>query len=321
MRKLSLVTILCASLLFPCSALAWNGKGHQTVAYVAYKSISDGSSPATQKRVDGLLMRHPDYNTWVVGVPAAQRGLRAFLMAAIWPDSLRSNAKYVDDKCPSPDSDKGFADLRKHRYWHFVDIGFSTDGTAVQEPCAPNALVKIAEFQDALGNSAVEDDLQAYDLTWLIHLVGDIHQPLHATARFSAAQTDGDFGGNGYTIKAYRPEGACPKCLVTNLHSFWDDVLGVQTDFKSVSLLGNSLMKELKPDASAQTVNPATVQDWINESAAVGEFFIYTIDDDKKGSAAPAISPAYEKYAKAIARHRAAQGGYRLAEMLKAKLK
>src|SRR5262245_48474805 len=60
---------------------------------------------------------------------------------------------------------------------------------------------RIPVFRAALPyGSGADDDVRSYDLVWLIHLVGDAHQPLHATARFSKTFPDGDAGGNPVKI-------------------------------------------------------------------------------------------------------------------------
>jgi hypothetical protein len=56
--------------------------------------------------------------------------------------------------------------------------------------------------------------LKSYDLVWLMHLVGDLHQPLHCTARFAKTQKQGD-GGNGAKV--------CATSCRDSLHTFWDD--------------------------------------------------------------------------------------------------
>ena len=64
---------------------------------------------------------------------------------------------------------------------------------------------------------------------WLFHLVGDIHQPLHNSTYFSSAKgfITGDLGGNKFGIKA---DGRKWK-----LHTFWDDILGVDSDYSDES--------------------------------------------------------------------------------------
>lgn len=57
-------------------------------------------------------------------------------------------------------------------------------------------------------------------LRFLVHFVGDLHQPLHAATMYSAEFPDGDLGGNYYKIQV--PGSS----YTTNLHSFWDSGAG-----------------------------------------------------------------------------------------------
>src|SRR5207237_1433691 len=65
-------------------------------------------------------------------------------------------------------------------------------------------------------NSDASDALRSYSLSWMIHLVGDLHQPLHAIARYSAALPDkgGDRGGNEVQVVAANGE-------KLPLHFYW----------------------------------------------------------------------------------------------------
>src|SRR5262249_39587347 len=89
------------------------------------------------------------------------------------------------------------------------------------------------------------EKLKSYDLSWLLHLVGDVHQPLHATTRVSATKPDGDDGGNGVELSS-----------PANLHTFWDDVLG-SGNTPSTAL--NAIMT--LPNAPASAVNDLNVDD------------------------------------------------------------
>jgi len=68
-------------------------------------------------------------------------------------------------------------------------------------------------FRGILSSSA-KAALKSYDLVWLLHLVGDVHQPLHCATRVSAAAPDGHDGGNAVKLD-------CTKC---ELHAFWDNL-------------------------------------------------------------------------------------------------
>lgn len=80
-----------------------------------------------------------------------------------------------------------------------------------------------------LKSAGQSDNVRSYDLVWLLHIVGDVHQPLHATPRFTkelrlkyqlAGTTDlGDRGGNEETVSAATGE-------TMALHAYWDGMFG-----------------------------------------------------------------------------------------------
>src|SRR5215469_8814134 len=119
------------------------------------------------------------------------------MRAATWPDSIKHVGLH-DTDTPPPNTPVehpvGFGDKESHGYWHFVDTGFSSDGSKVPATTpTPNAAVQIVELRKDLAG-AQDPKLAAYELAWLEHLVGDIHQPLHGTARFVDGASDE--GGN-----------------------------------------------------------------------------------------------------------------------------
>jgi hypothetical protein len=117
----------------------------------------------------------------------------------------------------------GYADNLMHLYWHYEDTGFSTDGSPIKPADPVNAVTQIELFKAALpSSSGVSDDVRSYDLVWLIHLVGDAHQPLHATTRYSKDLPDGDRGGNAEMVKPATGE-------ELPLHVYWDRMFGGYT--------------------------------------------------------------------------------------------
>jgi hypothetical protein len=94
----------------------------------------------------------------------------------------------------------------------------------------PNAQERIALFRTVLASTSA-DLLKSYDLTWLLHLVGDVHQPLHASTRVSSTDPNGDSGGNLVKL-------SCTSC---ELHAFWDDLLGTNNNLKTVAKAARKL--------------------------------------------------------------------------------
>src|SRR5579872_429681 len=196
--KTQITALLTAFLMATPSVWAWDGEGHMQVAEIAWQHLT----AASRTRVATLLKLNPQYQSWIANVPAAKRNQVAFVMAATWPDYIKKSvAGYTNDTDtppPGPTSSQniGYSDHLMHRYWHFIDTPFSSDGTALVQPVAPNAKTQIELFTAAIAGTTASDDIKSYDLVWLEHLVGDVHQPLHATSRFSAASPLGDHGGN-----------------------------------------------------------------------------------------------------------------------------
>src|SRR5262249_54986327 len=151
--------------------------------------------------------------------------MMVFMVAATWADRIKSHPDYHTDGThngnrppndPSAGQNIGYDDFARHKYWHFIDKPFSDDHTMLPPIPTPNAQTQIAKFRAVLASTDPNmEQLKSYDLSWLLHLVGDLHQPLHSSTRVSATKTEGDDGGLG--VKLTSP---------ANLHKFWDDVLG-----------------------------------------------------------------------------------------------
>ena len=71
-----------------------------------------------------------------------------------------------------------------------------------------------------------ENDAKSYALRLLIHYVGDIHQPLHATSRLDDKYPKGDAGGNFFKLPSEKS--------VTNLHAAWDSMVYEYTDIVTI---------------------------------------------------------------------------------------
>jgi hypothetical protein len=182
---------------------------------------------------------------------------------------------------------------------------FSPDGTAVRPPDPVNALTQIKARTTALASNA-SDDVKSYDLVWLIHLVGDAHQPLHATSRFTAADP-GDNGGNAETVT---PMNAATE----SLHAFWDGLLGDRLTPAQAVNMAASLPP---PDpVRAARADPET---WFNESEAAAKAFAYA-PPIGRGDGPYTLTDGYQQKAIEVAHAQAAVAGARLAGLLNAAL-
>lgn len=312
MHKSVLVVSLIGLLMLPGAVSAWNMSGHQTVAAVAYLSLSPGG----RSQVDALLRQHPDFASLSEGLSPSdpELGLIVFMRAAQWPDVIRDDPRFFDDTNASATPTPllaGFPDMMIHKPWHFIDQGFSTDGTPTRSGTGPGALTKIVELQRSLGDPAVPDSVKAYNISWLLHLVGDIHQPLHSLSRFSSRHTSGDRGGNSFKLSGRD----------SNLHSFWDNSLTRDQDSTRLVNLARDLMREIQPDTAevAMVTDPeVATRLWACESTALTKYVAYTVGEEE--STPISVSRSYRRLATKIARHRAVIAGYRLAELLNQRL-
>jgi hypothetical protein len=278
------------------------------VAAVAYEQLD----PAVRQRVAALLRLNPNYPQWVQGVSASERTRTAFLRAATWADAIKGAPGYTNDNIQQSGADAarniGYADHLQHRYWHYVDLPFSTDGAPLVPPEEPNAATQITRLRDALPPaSGLPAGTRSYDLVWLLHLVGDVHQPLHATARFTEGQPEGDRGGNEVAI--------CVTSCRENLHSFWDGVLGKGESPSAVISAAAAL-----PPADAQDAAVVDVQQWIEESFRLAQTAAYG-PPVGPGAGPYTLDDAYRLQARDMAERRVALAGARLANLLNAALR
>lgn len=213
--------------LLPAQLLAWGPKGHAIVADIASSRLT----PIAKQKLQSLL----------------------------GPDSLASVASWADS-------------VRKERdesyYWHFVDIPKDAPGFSDERDCFRpqdkhkdaltdhhNCVVdRIEMFQKTLGDEKASGTDRLEALKWLVHFVGDLHQPLHAI--------DEGHGGNDIKLAVF----GSPKCgdYDCNLHWAWDTLLLEHTGYSEEEYVGrlNTLIaqKHLANQAGGTPV------DWANES-------------------------------------------------------
>jgi hypothetical protein len=298
MRRKPFLIGAAMALALAAPAAAWNAHGHMMVAAKAWEALT----PQSRQAVGKLLRLNPMYSQWTAGVAASERDRAAFVHAATWPDDIKSASGYVNDHDQAgPDGARniGYADCDQHRYWHFLDQPFSPDGTALEQPAPPNAETQIRLFRDALAAPSTSDDVKSYDLVWLIHMVGDVHQPLHAASRFTADAAQGDRGGNSVKV--------CDPQCGHNLHAAWDDALGNERDAASAISAAAAL-----PTASPGSSNPST---WLGESLALAKSVVYSLPVGA-GLGPFTLTPAYETQVRATAKTRVALAGARLAALI-----
>lgn len=249
-------------------AFGWNHTGHRLSGYVTYHQLS----PETRATVDRILRAHPYYQEDLLSnMPAnfEDPALWAFMTACSWPDMLRSQAHPMN---------------RTHHMgpWHYINIPFvqpGDDPAALRvEPAGPmqyhpdtdpqNAVQALYMLAGRLQDASIPDREKAIWLCWYLHLGGDIHQPLHATTRFSKQHPTGDRGGNSifFTVDG-EP---------INLHAYWDNLAGRYDNPHVLTLFGDALLTH-RTDIPRVEIDPGNLSyaGWAMESHQVAIRYVY----------------------------------------------
>ncbi|HEV8582498.1 MAG TPA: S1/P1 nuclease [Thermoanaerobaculia bacterium] len=239
----------------PSSLLAWGPNGHRIVGRIAANHLTDEAAVA----VTSLI------------------GPEGLDQACTWADEIRNDPNWQPPlKNPSP--------------WHFISIDDGeTLETTARDPKG-DVLEAIERFSAVLRDPQANRQAKQEALRFLIHFVGDVHQPLHVGRR-------ADRGGNSVEVSWFDQK--------MNLHSVWDSGL-IDSEKLSYSefaaFIDHPTLKEIQEWQSAA---PA---DWVRESKAVRER-VYKIGDGK-------LSYQYAFDNIPLIKRRLLQAGVRLAGLL-----
>ena len=264
------------------AAFAWNELGHMVAASIAYGRLA----PSVKTECDRLLA--------IGGNGKAQ----TFIDAGPWADDVRRERPETGP-------------------WHYINYHFRTDGKATElQPEPENVEVAIAQQLNILKDHSQSDATRADALRFIIHFVGDAHQPLHAVARDTDEHPSGDKGGNDFLITA--PEGLTPK--PKNLHSLWDAGCGLFAGRRSTRPLSATKLAEVNIFAeqlvgnyravvieAAKDLNPHT---WTQEGLALAKAQVYGLSEN----ATP--DESYLNKGREIAGKRIVLAGLRLSSLL-----
>ena len=236
----------------------------------------------------------------VVGL-VAEQGLSPKASAAVREvlagESLADVANWMDEVRSTPEG-------KAMRPWHYdrVDACLATRDNCPNDDCATKRIeLAVATLR---GNAGTDDKRKA--LKVLVHLVGDLHQPLHA------AEND-DHGGNEVTISNRMCQDfASKKDMPCNLHSYWDTQLVRLAIAKSTE---TQFAKSLGKINVAPNSNPAT---WLRESNTLAKTKAHNYQGFacKVGKNEITLDAAYDAAAVRVVRRQLGRAGARLAVLL-----
>jgi len=274
LRRIVLVLIL---LLLPSPALAWWDYGHQVIARIA----------------------------WIESTPHSRSEIRRLLAQARLLETPTCPARTIEQASLWPDCIKRLGDRFSHVFpWHYQNIDICRPfDPASACPDGNCVTAQIGRQARLLADRRLPPRERLMALAFLVHFVGDLHQPLHAADR-------GDQGG-GRTRASYG------FITGTNLHLVWDGLLaerGISTPPGGAE----GLLSELGP-AERAGIRGGTIADWTRESWEVGRAFAYGAvmrDPCATPPEAVAISEGATRRLIPIVRRQAVRGGLRLARLL-----
>ena len=210
-RYLPLIAALAAAGVSN-DVLAWGPEGHQIVAAIARGYLT----PQVRQKVDEMLASDPDTLT-----------AHTMLDESNWADRYRNSHKETGE-------------------WHYVDIELdhpdlksacfdfpASNGPASKGPAHDCIVNKLSQFTQELANPGTAPAERLMALKFVLHFVGDLHQPLHAVDNH-------DKGGNCVLV-------SLGGLRIVNLHSYWDTVVvtGLGEDPQAVA---ESLARQITPE-------------------------------------------------------------------------
>lgn len=257
-----LVSLILFIAVYPSAAGAWGADGHRAIARIALACMSNDA----RQRAFAML-----------------GGEQEFIAASIWADQVR---KARPESAP----------------WHYINIPYVAGTLDLSTQCqGGNCVVaKLDEFARAIGDASLIQPIRVEALKWVIHLVGDLHQPLHVS-------DDGDRGGNTVWV---RIGGETAK-----LHAWWDTGL--------LAWFGDS--DDEMAEWATQRVTTAEVErwaggatrEWTMEAFTVARDFVYARSRGSNTRSTPIVLPeSYVADAEPILQQQLAKAGVRLARTL-----
>lgn len=260
-----LLALLLTGLAVAPAAHAWDDEGHRVVALIAEHYLR----PAVRQRVQVLL--EADHSGLTTDTSMASE--------ATWADHYRDSDRDAGADDAGADSHRGEHGEHGERYeqtwrWHFVDLELEGPdltqacygrpalpaGTPASQGPARDCIVdKIEQFQAELASPATPSGERLLALQFLLHFIGDLHQPLHAA-------DDHDAGGNRVRVVA---RGRRPG----SLHRYWDGEFVRDLGSDAPQIAAKLTAQISSGDRAAWT--RGSVADWAMESFALAQALAY----------------------------------------------
>lgn len=261
----------------PLKSFAWNATGHMLIATIAYQQLTPNVKSKVDQFVNTFSKEYLDFST--------------IQNLSVWPDEIRSQR------------------IESFTHWHYIDLIYNADGTTPSPNIidTDNAVWAIKQIAPVIKNHNANVYERARFLAFLVHIVGDLHQPLHGVSRVTAAHPDGDHGGNLFHLqKTYALQ-------ANNLHSLWDSGCGVFQEGMSrenIAALANAIMTQFPKESLAAKTSDLKPENWASDDLDLAKKQVYNTAENQMPNT------AYIEACKQTAQQQSALAGYRLGAML-----
>ena len=297
-------------------AQAWDHPGHMTTAAIAFAEI-ERVRPDLIDKIGLLMLKHPDPAPfWVATVDGQgkERVRRMFIEAARWPD----DTKWTIHDRPTWHSAR----------WAIITDDAPPEARALAEARAGkpagNAIEALVLNAAVLSNPESKPDERALALSWVLHIIGDIHQPLHVSDVFSKDFPTGNAAGTmAYVMDPLR-DSAMP------LHILWDSNTRRSTKLEDIDKYAQEIMAKYPrsslPELKAYN-GPDAFREWaweshqvaVDESASLPRdrrMIKYILEGISPVEKAPKVPAEYWQKVQEVVPRRLALAGYRIADLL-----
>jgi len=255
--RVRVLVVLLTAVSWPRPCLAWGHEGHQIIALIAEHDMTDSAKAKATALLDGS------------GID----------VIASWADDYRTQH-------------------RETAPWHYIDCPLAEPKIDMARDCPHGDCVvaKTEEFRGVLRDPAATKAAKAEALKFVVHFVGDLHQPLHD-------EDNGDKGGNTrYVVFERHPD---------NLHWVWDTGL-LEHINRNPAALAAELESRITPQDQAEW-QKGSIEDWAMEGHRLAQTIAYRNLTNENPDP---ITPEYERQAEPVIELQLEKAGVRLAHLL-----
>ncbi|CBZ28830.1 p1/s1 nuclease [Leishmania mexicana MHOM/GT/2001/U1103] len=278
----ALCLLVLSSALCVTEVLGWGCVGHMLLAEIARRQLDI----ANEEKIQKMAAVFSDNGPFPMSPSMVQ--------AACWADDVKFWRQYAMST------------------WHFYAVPYNPENMNITDPVNKvNAVTVCLDMVTSLKNSKAPLYLLNFAWVNLVHIFGDLHQPLHTISRYSATYPHGDQGGNAVTVRVGR------KTL--KLHALWDNICTATppryqrplsyTDLFALSVTADRLLETYTFSEKLQRL--------VDVMAIHEESYMFAVNSSYPGvTPGGTLSRAYLDQCKRVAEARLTLGGYRLGYLL-----